>query len=297
MGNPQQFPNPQPLAVPQPLIFGSRTFDFSRDIAIVGIVNVTPDSFTDGGRFASPDDAAEWAFQLIEEGADILDIGGESSRPGAVPIAAHDEAARVVPVIRAIRRGHPQIPLSIDTTKAAVAQAALDAGANCVNDISAGSDPAMFPLAKQYQAPMVLMHRQGTSAIMQQAPAYVDVVAEVRRFLADRIAAAEQAGIVRERLIVDPGIGFGKTVEHNLVLLRRLTDFQSLGCPLLIGTSRKWFIGQLLGGAGITERLEGSLATLAVAWHNGARLFRVHDVAATKRYLTTYRCFFPSGSL
>lgn len=271
---------------------GSRTFDFSTEIAILGIVNVTPDSFSDGGRFASADDAVEWALQLVEEGADGLDIGGESSRPGAIPIAAEAEIARVVPVIRGIRRAHPTIPLSIDTTKGATAAAALAAGADAVNDISAGArDPEMFGIVARAAAPMILMHMRGTPATMQRDLTYDDCVAEVIAALTQRIAAAEAAGIARSRLIVDPGIGFGKSVAHNVRLIRELAAFRTLGCPVCIGTSRKSFIGAVLGGSGITERLEGSLASLAVAVANGARLVRVHDVAATRRFLTVLRVF------
>lgn len=256
--------------------------------SIVGIVNVTPDSFSDGGRFVSPEDAVEWAIQLVEDGADMLDIGGESSRPGAASISADEEMARVLPVIEGIRRAHNTIQISIDTTKSTVAIAAIEAGATCVNDISAGRfDPEMFGSVAELGVPMILMHMQGTPQMMQTAPHYNGVTDDVRSFLADRVSLARKVGI--RDLIVDPGIGFGKTVEHNATLLTNLRRFTDLGCPVLVGASRKSFIGHILGGAGVTERLEGSLAAVAVAVENGAGFVRVHDVAATRRFLTVFR--------
>lgn len=255
---------------------------------LMGIINVTPDSFSDGGRFVSADDAIETALDMIEQGADILDIGGESTRPGAAPVSAGQEADRVLPVIAGIRRGHPEIPMSIDTVKAQVARQALAVGATIVNDISAGTDPEMWASVAPTTADLVLMHMQGTPTTMQQAPQYADVVAEVRDFLAARFAAAQAAGIARERLVIDPGIGFGKTLAHNLALLSGLEALHALTVPVLIGVSRKALIGQLLGGRGVTERLEGSLALLGVAAHHGARIFRVHDVPESRRFLTIW---------
>lgn len=265
----------------------------SHQCKVVGIVNVTPDSFSDSGRFVSPEDAVEWAIQLVEDGADMLDVGGESSRPGAAPVSPDDETARVLPVVKGIRRAHNMIQISIDTTKSSVAIAAVGAGATCVNDISAGrSDPEMFASVADLGVSMILMHMQGTPRTMQTAPRYNDVVGDVRGFLADRVALARKVGI--RSLIVDPGIGFGKTVAHNVDLFTNLRRFTDLGCPVLVGASRKSFIGHLLGGAGVTERLEGSLAAVAVAVENGAGFVRVHDVAATRRFLTVFRALHDS---
>lgn len=255
---------------------------------LMGIINVTPDSFSDGGRFISVADAIETALDMIEQGADILDIGGESTRPGAPPVSAAQEADRVLPVIAGIRRGHAAIAISVDTTKAPVARQALAVGATIVNDISAGADPELWASVAATTADLVLMHMQGTPATMQQAPQYTDVVAEVRTFLATRLEAAQAAGIVRERLVIDPGIGFGKTVAHNLGLLQGLAALQTLRVPILIGVSRKSLIGHVLGGRGVTERLEGSLALLGIAAQHGARIFRVHDVLESRRFLTVW---------
>jgi dihydropteroate synthase len=249
----------------------------------MGIVNVTPDSFSDGGRFLDPDRAAKHALALAEAGAEILDIGGESTRPGAPAVPADEEIGRVVPVLARLK---PQTGalLSIDTRKAAVAEAALGAGADLVNDVSALGDPAMGPLVARAGCPVVLMHMQGTPETMQSDPHYDDVVTEVRRFLAEAVERAVTAGVDREQTIVDPGIGFGKTTAHNLALLARLGELVTLGRPVLVGTSRKSFIGKVLG-AEIDERLMGTVASCVWTRAQGAAIFRVHDVAPVAQAL------------
>lgn len=247
----------------------------------MGVLNVTPDSFSDGGKFMDADSAVEHAREMARAGADIIDVGGESTRPGAAPVSTEEELRRVLPVIERLR----DLIVSVDTTKAAVAERALAAGARIVNDISAFRfDSRMIDVVRDAGAGVVLMHMQGTPQTMQQNPHYDDVVAEVRSFLAERVAFAESHGLKKSQIAVDPGIGFGKTVEHNLQLLARLGEFGSLGCPLLVGTSRKSFIGQLLGPreAGRMHetdgRLWGTAATVAWAVAQGARVVRVHDV-------------------
>jgi len=247
----------------------------------MGILNVTPDSFSDGGEFFEPERAVARARQIIAEGADILDIGGESSRPGAEPVSAEEELRRVTPVIEQIACWRSPVTISIDTTKAAVAERALAAGARIVNDISAlRFDERMAEVVREAGAGVVLMHMQGTPRTMQIEPRYRDVVAEVRNFLAERIAFAESRGIKKSQIAIDPGIGFGKTVEHNVMLLARLRAFCELGCPVLVGASRKSFIGKWLGREP-KDRLAGSLAVAAWAVMSGARIVRVHDVAET----------------
>lgn len=263
--------------------------DLGKRTLIMGILNVTPDSFSDGGQFFSLESALAHARQLIREGADIVDIGGESSRPGAQPVAFEEELHRVVPVICAIRK-ESAVPISVDTYKASVAEAALDAGANIVNDISAlRFDPRMVTVVAHARAPVVLMHMLGDPQTMQQNPVYRDVVHEIKEFLAERIAFAVTHGVKRERILVDPGIGFGKTVEHNIEILRRLSELKELQCPILIGTSRKSFIGRLGSTTSeplpIDQRLEGTIASNVIAILNGAQIVRVHDVAAMKRAL------------
>ena len=251
---------------------------------IWGILNVTPDSFSDGGRWLEPEQALEQALRLAQEGADVLDVGGESTRPGAATVAEAEEIRRTAPVIEALRRARVSLPISIDTRKAAVARAALDAGASIVNDISGGiHDPALLPLVAQRGAGLVLMHMQGQPATMQRAPAYRDVVAEVLAHLEARRGAAEAAGVSRARIWIDPGIGFGKTLEHNLALFQALERFTAAG-PVLLGASRKSFLGALTG-RGAPERLLGSLATAARALQAGVAALRVHDVAATRELL------------
>jgi len=255
-----------------------------RRTAVMGIVNVTPDSFSDGGKYFAPARAVARGEQMAQDGADIVDIGGESTRPGARPVSAEDEIARVIPVIRGLRR-KISIPISVDTTKAQVARAALDEGADLVNDISAlGFDPAMAALVAREKVPVVLMHMQGTPRTMQHSPAYEDVVEEVKSYLKGRVQFAVQAGVDAERIVVDPGIGFGKNLEHNLALLRGLAALAALGRPVLVGTSRKTFIGKLLDAAP-EERLEGSLAAAVATALAGANMVRVHDVKEAARAL------------
>ncbi|MCE9596003.1 MAG: dihydropteroate synthase [Planctomycetes bacterium] len=256
---------------------------------VMGIVNVTPDSFSDGGLHLAPERAVARGLELVAEGADLLDVGGESTRPNSEPVAEADELARVVPVIRALR-AQCTVPISVDTQKAAVASAALDAGAAIVNDVSAGrTDPELLPLVARRGAICVLMHMLGTPRDMQTAPRYErDVVCEVLAFLRERAAVALEAGIAPERLIVDPGIGFGKRLEHNLALLRRTHELRSLGLPVLVGPSRKSFIADLerrMGGETSSDarpdtRVGGTAAAVALAVRGGAAIVRVHDARA-----------------
>lgn len=259
-------------------------FDLSRRVLVMGIVNVTPDSFSDGGKFFGADRAAGHALELVAQGADILDIGGESTRPGADPVAADEELRRVIPVIERLA-GRVKVPISIDTTKAEVARRAIAAGAQIINDVTAlRGDPSMTAVARETGAGVVLMHMIGTPRTMQHEPVYTDVVAEVAAFLNERMTLAESAGIARERLVLDPGIGlFGKTLDHNLVLFRRMHELTLLGRPLLVGPSRKAFLGKLLGGAPPDARLEGTLAAVVASICAGARIVRVHDVAPVAR--------------
>jgi dihydropteroate synthase len=244
---------------------------------LMGIVNVTPDSFSDGGLFLDPDRAIMHARELVRGGADLLDIGGESTRPGARAVSAQEELERVAPVVRGL--GDLGVPISIDTSKAAVAETALEAGAEIVNDVTAlRSDPELAALCAKRGCEVVLMHMKGTPRTMQQQPQYEDVVAEVRGFLAERIEFATAQGIAEERIWVDPGIGFGKTVDHNLELLRRLGELRELGRPIVVGTSRKSFIGGLTGRE-VEDRLGGTIASSVLALRAGADVLRVHDVA------------------
>jgi dihydropteroate synthase len=243
----------------------------------MGVVNVTPDSFSDGGLYLDPEAAIAHGRELVEAGAKILDVGGESTRPGAEPVAEAEELRRVVPVVEGLRDCGAAI--SVDTSKAAVAAASLDAGATIVNDVTAlRGDPEMAALCAERNATVILMHMRGDPRTMQHDPVYMDVVAEVRDFLAERLEAAVAAGIERERIWLDPGIGFGKTGEHNLELLRRLGELRELGRPLVVGTSRKSFIGRFDGSAA-DERLGGTIASSVLAAAEGADVLRVHDVA------------------
>jgi dihydropteroate synthase len=258
------------------------TMEVTRRTLLMGILNVTPDSFYDGGSQLNPDDAIAHGLRLVEAGADVIDIGGESTRPGARPVSAREELERVLPVIRGLRR-KVNVPISIDTYKAQVAQAALNEGADIVNDISAlRFDPQLAVLVAAEQVPVVLMHMQGTPQTMQAEPRYSDVLTEVRDFLAAQIEFALNAGILGENIIVDPGIGFGKSLEHNLTLLRELPALAALGYPLLVGASRKAFIGKIVD-ANPDGRLEGSLAAAVAAVLGGAQIVRVHDVTETRR--------------
>ncbi len=246
---------------------------------VMGIVNVTPDSFSDGGKYESTEKAVEHAMQLVAEGADILDIGGESTRPGATPVRLQDELARVVPVIERLLK-IAGVPLSIDTYKPKVMRAAIAAGADIVNDVRALQEPGALEVVAGSQVGVCLMHMQGTPQTMQLGPQYEDVVSEVNAFLAQRLAAVEAAGIARERVVLDPGFGFGKKTEHNLLLLQQLDKTLAIGRPLLAGLSRKSVLGQITGGD-IRVRLHASLAASVIAVMKGARIVRVHDVKAT----------------
>jgi dihydropteroate synthase len=249
---------------------------------IMGVVNVTPDSFSDGGLFLDADAAVEHGRRLAAEGAHILDVGGESTRPGAEPVAEDEELRRVLPVIERLAddAGAPDVRISIDTTKSAVASAALGAGAGIVNDVSAFRfDPGLAGLVADREADCCLMHMLGEPRTMQQDPRYEDVVSEVKAFLEQRLAFAMGEGVAEERVWLDPGIGFGKTVEHNLELLRRLDEIVAIGRPVVVGTSRKSFLGKLVGGRDEGERLPGTIATNVLALERGATVFRVHDVA------------------
>ncbi len=249
----------------------------------MGIVNVSPDSFHPGSRWPDPAAAVEAALRLADEGAELLDLGAISTRPGAAVVSADEEQARLLPVLRALR-AQTDLPLTVDTSNATTARAALDAGVDGINDISAGTaDPELLPLAAVHGCGLVLMHMQGTPATMQNDPRYEDVVAEVGAWLAARADAAEAAGVARDRICVDPGIGFGKRLEHNLALLAKLPAIAA-GRPLLLGASRKSFIGALTG-APVEARLPGSLAALAVAHAAGVTAVRVHDVAASRQFL------------
>jgi len=261
---------------------------------VMGIVNVTPDSFSDGGRFLSADAAIAHACALAAEGADILDVGGESTRPGAEPVAAGEELRRVLPVLEGIAGSIPARPqISIDTSKAAVAERAIAAGATLVNDVSAlRTDPDMAAVVAASGADCCLMHMRGEPRTMQDDPRYDDVVDDVRAFLEERLAFAVGEGIAVERIMLDPGIGFGKTEQHNLALLRRLDELLALGRPLVIGTSRKGFIGRIAErdaargrGLAAADRLAGTLATNVLALERGASVFRVHDVGPAREAL------------
>lgn len=260
----------------------SGKINMERRTALMGVLNVTPDSFADGGRYWDAGKAVAHGLALAADGADIIDIGGESSRPGAASVSAQEEMDRVLPVIRALRRS-VSIPISIDTYKAPVARAALDEGVDVINDISAlRFDPEMVSLVVAEKAPVVLMHMQGTPRTMQASPHYENVVEEVKTFLLDRVRYAVEAGAEPARIFIDPGIGFGKRLEHNLALLRDLPALASLGYPLLVGPSRKTFIGKVLG-VGPEDRLEGTLAAAAAAVLGGANMIRVHDVKEARR--------------
>lgn len=254
----------------------------------MGVLNVTPDSFSDGGRFLAAEAAVAHAVQMVEEGADLIDIGGESTRPATfatqAPLDPDIEQERILPVIAAVHARFPRLPISVDTYKAAVAHHAVEAGAALINDISAlRADPEMVAVAAALEVPVCLMHLLGLPTAIPKHPHYTDVVAEVRAHLQERAAFALQAGIPAERIVLDPGIGFGKTTAHNLELLRRQRELTELGYPLLIGTSRKSTIGRVLGNLPPDDRLEGTAATVAIAIANGAAIVRVHDVRAMTR--------------
>ena len=283
--------NPIPSA--KSLACGPHTLALGRQTRIMGIVNVTPDSFSDGGHFFSADKAVDQALQLVEEGADILDIGGESTRPFSEPVSESEELARVLPVIERLA-GRVSVPLSIDTTKAAVAAQAVAAGATLINDISAlRTDPQMAATAARCRVPLILMHMKGSPKTMQVDPVYTDLIAEIKAFLANARDRAIAAGVNRSAIILDPGIGFGKTIDHNLQILQNIDSFHELGAPILIGSSRKMFIRHLLKDPSLTdldplsvEVARGTQATVAAAALQGAQIIRVHDVARTRATIT-----------
>ena len=263
----------------QRLRCGRFDLELSRPL-IMGVVNITPDSFSDGGRYLEPGAAIEHARELLEEGADLIDLGAESSRPGVeVKLSAEQELERLMPVLKSLRDA--PVPVSIDTTKPEVMRAAIEAGASLVNDISALRSPGALEAVAASNVGVCLMHMQGEPRTMQQAPRYRDVVSEVKAFLVERVAAAETAGIGRERIVIDPGFGFGKTVEHNFELLRHLERFADTGIPVLAGWSRKSTLG-VITGRPAGERLAASVAAALLAVQHGARIVRVHDVAATR---------------
>jgi len=260
--------------------FGTIQYDLSTRTFLVGVLNVTPDSFSDGGKFFDRKRAIEHGLRMVEEGADFIDVGGESTRPGSEPIPVDEELRRVLPVIEGLA-AKVTVPISIDTYKAAVAKRALEAGATIVNDITGlRFDPEMVHVIVECNASVIIMHMQGTPKTMQQNPVYGEVVSEVRTFLSERAAFAEEQGI--NQILIDPGIGFGKRLEHNLEIFRRLNEFTVLGYPLLIGPSRKSFIGTILN-LPVDSRFEGTAAAVAVSILNGANVVRVHDVQAMKR--------------
>jgi len=260
---------------------GARTFEGPGPF-LMGVLNVTPDSFSDGGLFADPGAAEARALAMAGEGADLVDVGGESTRPGAAPVPVREEIRRVLPVVERLRaRGFP-LPVSIDTSKPEVARAALDAGADLVNDVGGLAAPGMAELVAARGVPAVIMHTRGTSADMASRAVYLDVVGEVAAELGEALARAERAGVRRERVLIDPGIGFAKTAAQSVALLAGLTRLRDLGCPLLVGPSRKSFIGQI-GGAGVGERLPGTLAAVAACVLAGVEVVRVHDVGPARQ--------------
>ncbi len=269
------------------MIFRARqfTFTFPRPVLLMGIVNVTPDSFSDGGQYFDSTTAIAHALALVREGADIIDVGGESTRPKAAPVSESEELRRVLPVIEALA-GQVTIPISIDTMKPAVARAALRAGASIVNDVAANRDDAeMWQAVAETQAGYVAMHMQGTPQTMQTAPTYQNVTGEVNEFFADRLGRLSAAGVTPEQVVLDVGIGFGKTVEHNLQLLTQLRSFTRLHRPLLLGVSRKSFIPKVSGDSDTADRLGGSLACACWGIQRGINIVRTHDVAATRQAL------------
>jgi dihydropteroate synthase len=273
----------------------SFSFAFPRPTLLMGVVNVTPDSFSDGGRFLAGDDAVRYALELVAEGADILDVGGESTRPQASPVEEAEELRRVLPVIEGLR-SQVKVPISIDTMKPAVAKAALQAGASIVNDVGAHREhDLMWRVVAEAQAGYVAMHMQGVPQTMQLHPSYEDVVAEVSVFLGECLQRINQAGVTADQVILDPGIGFGKTAEHNLQLLARLDKLTKWNRPVLLGASRKAFIQQIAGAVPASERLPGSIACACWAVQNGANIVRTHDVAATRQALRVTEAIVARG--
>ena len=265
-----------------------RTLAAGTRTLLMGILNVTPDSFYDGGRYTLAEAAVRRGLDLLQQGADLVDIGGESSRPGAEPVPLEEELRRVIPVVEELRREAPEAWISVDTYKAEVARRALEAGADMVNDISAATfDPDMAPFVARNQVPIVLMHMKGTPRDMQKNPFYTDVVDEVYRYLESRIVALTELGLDPRQVVVDPGIGFGKRVEDNLELLKNITRFRGLEAPILVGHSRKSFIGALLQEPDPAQRLYGTLAVTAFLVMKGVEILRVHDVAENRQVVQT----------
>ncbi|MBN1390617.1 MAG: dihydropteroate synthase [Candidatus Thermoplasmatota archaeon] len=262
---------------------------------IMGVLNTTPDSFTDGGKYIDLENAVERAFQMVSQGADIIDIGGESTRPFADPVTIDIEIARTIPVIERII-DNIEVPISIDTRHTLVASRALEAGASMINDVYGLRETGMDRLVADSGATAIIMHMKGTPKDMQVSPGYNDVIGDIHGFLSGRVAHMQSLGVPKDRLIVDPGIGFGKRLEDNLSILRELGRFSDIGCPVLVGASRKSFIGQLLG-SGPDDRIEGSLASALIAVKNGASMVRVHDVKETKRVLDIYRAVYIGQSV
>ncbi|HZB03271.1 MAG TPA: dihydropteroate synthase [Actinomycetota bacterium] len=263
---------------------GGRSLECGPPTLVMGVLNVTPDSFSDGGRFLDHEAAVEHGLRMAEEGADILDVGGESTRPGSDPVTLDAEIARVVPVVKRLV-AEVGLPISVDTRKADVAAAALEAGASLVNDVSGARDPRMLGVVAAGEAGLVLMHMLGEPKTMQIEPRYEDVVAEVRAYLGKRVAAAHEAGIGHDRVAIDPGLGFGKTYEHNLTLMREIDSFLDLGVPVVVGPSRKSFIGAALGDAPVDRRLEGTAGAVAWLAGRGVHVIRVHEVGPMVKVL------------
>jgi dihydropteroate synthase len=277
--------------MPTTLRCGDKTLDLSRPI-VMGVLNVTPDSFSDGGRFLSVETAVTHGLRLVEEGAAIIDIGGESTRPGAAPVSVEEELRRVLPVVERLRQATSAV-ISVDTSKPEVIREAAAAGAGLINDVRALTEPGALEAAAASGSAICVMHMQGDPRTMQLAPSYVDVVKEVKAFLEERVQRCRAAGVSSDRIVVDPGFGFGKTLEHNLELLRRLRDLQGEE-PLLVGLSRKGTVGTLTGrSAG--ERVHGSVALAVIASINGARIIRAHDVAATVDALKIVAAVYPGA--
>ena len=261
---------------------GDRILDFSRRTHVMGILNVTPDSFSDGGKFYHPGQAIDHGLRMAEQGADIIDIGAESTRPGAEPVSIAEELDRLLPVLEGLLK-HADILISIDSYKASVAEAALKTGAHIINDISAlRFDDRMKDVVAQYQVPVILMHIKGEPRNMQHNPSYEDLIGEIYNYLAESIEFATTAGVARNKIIIDPGIGFGKRLQDNYEIINKLAEFQQLGCPILVGPSRKSFIGKVLN-LPPDQRLEGTIAAIAIGIQNGANIVRVHDVSAVVR--------------
>lgn len=266
------------MSTPPPIICKEHTLRFEKTL-IMGILNVTPDSFSDGGLYNTVDAAVAHAKQMVTDGADILDIGGESSRPGSEPLLEAEELARILPVVTKLVQ-EVSVPISIDTYKPMVAEKCLKAGAHLINDITGLTNPKMRKIVATHSVPVIMMHMRGTPKNMQQNPVYHDVLGEIKIFFQTQISLAKKTGI--QDIIIDPGIGFGKTLEHNLQILQHLNTFTTLGCPVLVGPSRKSFIGTITGRP-VNERLEGTIAAMTIAIMNGANIVRVHDVKQCKQ--------------